>query len=159
MTASRREKSASPCDHDGAQKPHPRIACLDQRHLQVLSIMRCYFFSYANTSSVSWENGLEAAVRFFGEDRGLAIAWACLNVIQAMRSSRSTTFQFCNPFCECCQKRLTRHEEYLLDGLQAIAQGGTGQARIASMLLCEGNPDDVFLACLERLESKLHAFA
>ncbi|WP_306051214.1 hypothetical protein [Oceaniradius stylonematis] len=120
-----------------------------------LCIMRCYFMSYARPQSVDWELGFSNAVKHFGEQRGPNVAWCCLRTVQAMRVSRRTKFHFCDPFCPCCNKRLTNNEAHLMRSLQAVGRGKMGEARLSALMLCEGNPDAPFLEAVERLDSEL----
>lgn len=128
---------------------------LSKQQQDALCIMRCFFVSYARPQSVDWEVGMNSAVKAFGEDKGPKVAWCCLRAVQAMRVSRRTRFHFCDPFCPCCCKRLTVNEGHLMRSLQAVSQGRRGEAELASMMLCEGNPDAAFLAAVERLSAEL----
>ena len=123
----------------------------------VLCVMRCYFASYARPQSIGWEAGMDHAVKLFGEDKGPKVAWCCLRTVQAMRTSRRSMFHFCDPACPCCRHRLTPNEGHLMRSLQAVADGQMGQAKLASMMLCEGNPDGAFLDAIVRLEAELSA--
>ena len=120
-----------------------------------LYVMRCFFVSYARPHSVDWEIGMNKAVEMFGEYKGPRVAWCCLRTVQAMRTSRRTRFSFCDPFCPCCSRRLTTNEGHLMRSLQAVSNGRAGEAKLASMMLCEGNPDTAFLDAVERLSTEL----
>ena len=120
-----------------------------------LRVMRCYFVSYARPQSVDWELGIDSAVKAFGEDRGPQVALRCLRAVQAMRVSRRTRFHFCDPFCPCCSQRLTANEVHLMRSIKAAGQGRAGEAKLAAMMLCEGNPDGDFLDAVGRLNAEL----
>lgn len=126
--------------------------CLDRHQQNFILIVRCYFMSYTVPQSCSWELGVETAVHAYGSDRGPQIAWACLKCVQEMRTSRKTTFKFCNPFCKCCRNRLTQHEQHLVESFDYARRGADGALSLTSMMLCEGNDDKEFVRSLHALQ-------
>ncbi|MEM1378352.1 MAG: hypothetical protein AAGG69_13285 [Pseudomonadota bacterium] len=128
---------------------------LTPHQTNALSIMRCYFMSYTAPKSCAWEAGMETAVRAYGTKRGPHVAWACLKCVQEMRVSRKTTFNFCNPFCKCCRKRLTQNEQHLLESLDHAGTGAVGALSLTSMMLCEGNEDSGFINSLHELDDAM----
>ncbi|MEM0898722.1 MAG: hypothetical protein AAGI92_02090 [Pseudomonadota bacterium] len=138
----------------GSTAPEATHALSEDQRV-VLSVMRLYFMSYATPHMTCWENGIEAAVSAYGSHKGPRIAYCCLTAVQKMRTSRKNAFNFCNPFCECCRKRMSQHEAQFLQILQALEDRQHGRVELTAMMLCEGNECSEFIAALRELSLAL----
>lgn len=116
-----------------------------------LMVSRCYFLSFAEPHSQAWEFGLQRAEALFGPSLGGMFGSKVLAYVQGMRGARRNAFSFANPFCECCRDRLTEHERLFISALGCVQREELSQARLHSLILCEGHSTDAMLDAADRL--------
>lgn len=130
-------------------------AGFDPAEHAVLTVARLFFQSFAIPQGHAWISAFARAGALFppGTTRagGPEIAVATLAAVQAMRAARKSAFRFSNPDCPGCARILGAHERHFMDVLCAFRRGARSRAHAASMLICEGNPADPFLAAMSDL--------
>ncbi len=119
-------------------------AGLDPFEHAVLDIVHCYCHSYAHPNAMSWEAAFDSAATRFGP-QGSRVAHATMAMLRALRLARRSTFNFVNPFCPCCSKRITPHEVKFMRLLRAMRKGDTATARTEALILSEGGASAGFL--------------
>ncbi|MEO0637941.1 MAG: hypothetical protein AAFY73_15020, partial [Pseudomonadota bacterium] len=87
----------------------------------------------------------------YGELSGGVFANKALRYVQAMRLSRVNIFRFSNPFCACCQDKLTEHERLFISALGCVRDEAWSEASTHAMILCEGHSTSAMLDAAERL--------
>lgn len=121
-----------------------------------LDVMRHFFMAFVHVERRVRERAFAASARHFG-DEGDVLGLAAFDVVQAMRVRRRSMFSFCDPDCAFCSMRMTDCERHLLEILRAARLGQPARMRSHSMILCEGEPDALFLASVRRLVARLPA--
>ena len=111
----------------------------------LLLIARRYFLSYTRPEQPYWESAIDLAVSEFGPVRGAALAVALLNVIRAMRSARTTVFNFINPTCPDCAAKLSECERVLIQTIRSVRSGDAVGATTQALILCEGRDTEPIL--------------
>jgi len=141
-------------EHDPQPGTH-HLQAFDYSPVQIaiLEIMRFYFVAYADPQRNAWEMAFEHGQRVFGTTRGPVMAARVLDVVQAMRFSRKSTFRFSNPYCECCRKRISNSERHILDAICALDRGDTVGAMASALVLCEGFDTEPFLDAAKKLSA------
>lgn len=123
---------------------------LDPFERAVLDIVRCYCHSYAHPDAMSWEAAFDSAAARFGP-QGARVAHAAMAMLRALRLARRSTFNFINPFCACCSKRITPHEVKFMHLLRAMRTGDMATARTQALILGEGGAAAGFLDAVRDL--------
>lgn len=146
----------SPCTHRPLRPKELHISAvdLDQTEFHLLQVARWFFNSYAS-QGLSWVRAFVEAEDFFGRDDGPRRAYALLTVLQVMRRTRQSTFQFSNPSCPDCAMILTEVERRLFLSLAELRQGRLGRAQAELMMLCEGNLSEDMIVEVQRLAELL----
>lgn len=121
----------------------------------VLQIARCYFQSFAVPQGQAWLYATSVAEYGFASAQAPMIAARVLDMVQGMRVSRRSNFQFSNPFCAHCSQIVTPHERLMMLCLAAYRAGRKDQAEAHALLLCEGNPMERFLIETQTLAAQL----
>ncbi|MEM6546285.1 MAG: hypothetical protein AAF713_00915 [Pseudomonadota bacterium] len=132
-----------------------REARLDRAEQDVLHSARLFFQTFAVPESHSWIAALQDAQRRFHPQHGLDVAWRILAAIQAMRTSRKSTFSFNNPCCPQCALGLSQHERQFIGVLAALRCRQRSVAETHAMLLCEGNATAPLLEAMAVLSASL----
>lgn len=120
-----------------------------------LEIMRYFFVAYTDPERHSWETAFLHAQRTLGEDHGPVIATRILALVQAMRTSRKSTFSFSSPYCACCRNHVSNSEKHMLDAVCAIERGDPVGARANALVLCEGYDTESFLEAARKLAAEI----
>lgn len=141
-----------PCGHRPLRPKelHVTAVGLDQTEFQLLQIARWFFTSYA-TPGTAWVRAFVEAEDFFGRSDGPRYAYALLCVLQVMRRTRQSTFQFSNPSCPDCAVILTEVERRLFQALANYRRGRIGHTQAEVMMLCEGNGCEDMMVELQKL--------
>jgi len=144
---------------DCGRQPGPKECALsslglDPIETQILDITRHVFQSYAAPNTQAWLNGLAYARRAFGYSGPQAFALV-VDVLQAVRTSRTSCFIFNSPTCPCCAGVVTEHERRLILAFAAIRRGEVGRVRTELMMLCEGAPTGAVIRALIALSGHL----
>lgn len=105
----------------------------------VLTLARFYFQSFTNPQDQSWLNAVGHALQQFGHQDGPNIAVAVLAVVQTMRRSRMSVFQFNCAECRTCSVYVTAAERTFMSIIRAAAANNAEAAEGHAMILCEGN--------------------
>ncbi|MFP7675190.1 hypothetical protein ACG74X_17720 [Marivita sp. S0852] len=135
---------------------HVSVVGLDHTEFQLLQIARWFFTSYS-TPGTAWVRAFVEAEDFFGRKDGPRFAYSLLCVLQVMRRTRKSTFQYSNPACPNCAVILTEVERRLFLSLSELRQGRMGRAQTELMMLCEGNGLEDILIELQALVDILPA--
>ena len=135
------KRSNEACHH---RRPSPKeyllaTAGYDEVEKTVLEIARHYFQTFAIPQSQSWLRALQRAEAVIPGEQASNIGLDILAAVQAMRTCRSSCFQFNNPLCPGCAKIVSEHERQFLAVFQAMRHGREGPARTHALILCEGN--------------------
>lgn len=126
-----------------------------QSERAVLTMARLYFQTFVDPRSMAWARALTDADACFSPRDHPLVAAQVLAVVQAMRLSRRSCFQFNNPTCPCCSAIVTEHERRLILTLHAMRRGDNSRAQLEMMMLCEGNRTDAVLHCMAELARTL----
>lgn len=132
---------------------------LDQIEQLLLLTARQYFVSYTDPSHPHWETAFDICECQFGEAKGTQIAAGVLTVLRKMRLSRTSTFQFTNPYCRQCAGRMSDCECQLFSALRHMRNRDTQSAYKEAVLLCEGSQVQPMLNAMEKLCDLLPAAA
>lgn len=143
---SRKTPPANCCDPQDTKDALALVERLAEFEAQILGIARWQFQSFAFPQSQSWIESFKAAERCFGPPMAGHVTYATLNVVQAMRLARSSTFKFSNPLCLKCARLMTEPERQLTSALAAVRQGERSAAYIHALLLTEGNDPEPLLS-------------
>lgn len=127
-------RSILPCAFDGEE-------------LLILKLVRCYFASFAQPSSLGWADAIRHATDE-APDRAGETLRQTLNAVQAMRIARTSCFRFANPNCRSCSQGVTAHERQFMACVTSARKGDLMQADRHAFLLCEGNDTSAFLSAL-----------
>ena len=79
------------------------------------------------------------------------VAIAVLAARQTMRRSRTSTFCFNAPDCECCSIFLTDNERNFLNIIRSVSEGNMKKASTYEFILCESNGQDMLLRSVQLL--------
>ncbi|MEM6759027.1 MAG: hypothetical protein AAF601_06065 [Pseudomonadota bacterium] len=151
-----RNTKSNPCD----RTLHPNESLVadagfDEIELACLDISRLYFSTFAEPGGQSWMRAIDRAEYVFDHQSGASIASLVLKVIQAIRRSRRSSFQFSNPDCAGCARILTEHERRLIVAISAMRRGRAERAQVELMMLCEGNDTQAVMMWLTELKLAL----
>ncbi|MEM9058906.1 MAG: hypothetical protein AAGD13_00460 [Pseudomonadota bacterium] len=130
-------------------------AHLDIGEVAILEMARHLFQGFAKPECHGWMRAFQRAEEIFPPEIAADVAWKTLKLIQGMRISRRSCFQFSSPNCPDCAKVLTEHERQLLGVLVASRCRQMSEARTHAMLLCEGNQTDSLLGAAKDLSDVL----
>jgi len=134
----RKTKNANSCGREPGEKECTLVSLgLDRIEAQLLAIARHIFQSFATPGTQGWLNGLGRAEYAFCFD-GPQLFARVVEVLQAVRMSRTSCFIFNSPMCPCCANVVTEHERRLILALAAMRRGQIGRVRTELMMLCEG---------------------
>jgi hypothetical protein len=133
----------------------------------VLTIVRQYCSSFAMPDRQGWIAAIAASLEAFGDDLGPEVAVATLAVMQVMRRTRRSVFQFNAADCPHCASCVTPHERLLIAALRALRRGQGDAALAHATLLCEGNDARLLIRnlqgladrCLPRLQGRASVLA
>ena len=139
----------SPCCTGGTQMAAAQG--FDEFELQVLEIARYFFVTWSSPHSQSWMDAFMLAEQMFPAPFGATIAHAVAIMLNEMRSARPHLFNYHNPRCAGCSRKITDEERYLIAALQAVRRGQRSQAETQALMLCEGQDATAFLAACERI--------
>jgi|TARA_B110000003_G_C16544939_1_gene494318 hypothetical protein len=112
---------------------------LSSSELQIVTIARYYFETFAHPEKQSWQDAIAISVKKFGNNAGPVVALSVLSFLQNIRIARSSTFQFNNPKCPACSKFLTDHERTFFNIIRSILNGDNTSAAAFATILCETN--------------------
>lgn len=124
---------------------------LEPKELAILKISRYYFLNFADPVKQSWLSAISEALDQFGNKKGPEVAIAILAAIQTMRRSRTSTFCFNAPDCECCSIFITDNERNFLNIIRSVSEGNIKKARSYGFVLCESNGHDMLLRSIQLL--------
>lgn len=130
-------------------------ACLDTLEETCLEVVRHIFVTFAAPASQSWIRAFSIASDVFGTQEGANIALQLTKLLQAVRQSRTSVFQFNSADCSGCARLLTEHERRLMKAITEKRQGHQERAVLQMMLLCEGNSTDCVMTELTKLVQSL----
>lgn len=82
---------------------------------------------------------------------GSVVPMRLVLVINAMRRARTSCFHYSNPYCSCCQGRVTDEERLFLAVFRAVSEGRKSAAHSSAMILCEGGDTRAFLLRMNEL--------
>lgn len=113
----------------------------------VLQIARHFMQSFAVPESQGWIRAFGAAHECYPDETAPNFAIAVFALLQNLRATRGSGFQFCNPDCARCAAHLSEDERRLMEVVIAVGQGKRSDAHAAALILCEGTaPDGLFAA-------------
>ncbi|MDB6177390.1 hypothetical protein PAF17_07675 [Paracoccus sp. Z330] len=115
----------------------------------VLRIVRRIFHNQALVENDQMP--LDQALQVDPGALGSAVPLRMLLVINAMRRARHSCFTYANPFCQCCQGRLTNEERLFIAVFRACMHEQTSLAHGHAMVLCEGGDTRDFLKHMHQL--------
>jgi len=119
-----------------------------------LTAARYFCDSLANPHGQAWIFAVLAPECFFPGANSAEKMRRALAVVQEMRTSRRSTFQFSNPRCEGCASIVTQDERHLLQLVQHARNGQRSRVASSALLLCEGHAKaDVILAAHQFAEA------
>ncbi len=136
------------CRHGASNQLAVRDERLDRFERGVLEVMRHYFSTFAVPQSQAWMRAMEVAFLHFPESTAAMTSLRVLDVVQTMRRSRSSIFNFSSPTCPYCAGLLTDAERHLMATIQCVRSVRMGEAETHAMLLCEGNDARDFLTAV-----------
>lgn len=112
------------------------------QHL-VLQLCRWHFHAFTLPESQGWLNALRLAGSVVGPVRAGALCYDVVALVEALRRTRRSVFQFNPEACAGCRHWTTADERRLLGLLEAVERGQTGRAQTCAQLLSDGylNPD------------------
>lgn len=128
---------------------------LDRDEQILLTIMRYYFQSFAMPQSQGWMQAIRVGYEAFPEKEAANLTMAVLAVVQTMRSSRQSGFQFSNPDCAHCARTLSGDERQLMGTVASTRRGQRSRAHTHALLLCEGNDTEQFLNAVTDLTQQV----
>ena len=117
----------------------------------MLEIMRYFFIAYTDPQRNAWEMAFMHAQNRFGTVRGPVIVSRALDVVQAMRLSRKSSFRYSNPYCTCCRERISHSEKHIMETIRAFDRGDPVAAQANALVLCEGHDTGPFLKAAKTL--------
>lgn len=126
-------------------------AGLDRLDAACLEIARCFFATFAAPESQNWICAFSIARGLFTLQDGANIALQLLKLLQAVRQSRVSVFQFNSANCSGCARWLTEHERRLMKAITELRRGHQERALLQMMLLCEGNDTNRVMIELKEL--------
>lgn len=151
----------APARRSNSKEMDPRMTCkphsrrlgdtpvsnlgLDDFEVVLLSVVRHFITSFAAPDTQSWTEALRIASDTFGVSEGAKAAVTLLGVVEAMRRSRRSTFQFSDPNCPTCCSVVTPNERHLMRMVHALRRGRVSEAQTDAMLLCEGAQTEAVL--------------
>ena len=121
----------------------------------LLTLTRYFMESFAMPPSQSWLRAFHCAACHFGADEGAVVMQRLLFALQAMRSSRKSTFCFNAPECAVCSEIVTENERRFMAAITNARRGKPGAMTTELMLLCEGNDISLPEECFQSLSSAL----
>lgn len=124
---------------------------LDRFEHSILQITQLMCQSYAHPHSHAWEKALLMSKERFGTIGGGVVATAVLELLNALRKSRRTTFKFTNPFCPCCRASVSECEMRLLAIIKGKRTAQNQRVQMEAVILCEGFPAQKFLDSVDAL--------
>ncbi|QBX99990.1 hypothetical protein E2K80_03935 [Rhodophyticola sp. CCM32] len=139
------------CGLPKAGRRTERVADLDRFEADILSVARCFFQTFASPERQTWVQAFGMAQTLFPGLDGANLAIGVLNVVQAMRVSRSSVFTFSNPYCADCARILSDGERQLTSALYAVRLGHRSTAHIHALILTEGGETERLIYALEKL--------
>jgi hypothetical protein len=132
---------------------------LPTSHEPVLHILRHYFNGFAVPQSMSGITAFTTTNVAYDEIYGPQVAVKTLQMLQDIRLSRRSPFNFNSPACPNCRRIITEHERRVLLVLKAINASLFGQARTELMMLFEGNDIDQALRAVMDLNRVIRSYA
>lgn len=133
-------------------------AGFDAIECRLLKIARFFLVAYTKPQTQAWELAFDMGCTGFGESLGPHVSMEIVNVLRAMRESRKTTFHFNNPACPKCAERVTDCERHLVRTIKAVRSRRVADARMESLILCEGFDTEPLLEAVVRLVALLQSF-
>lgn len=124
----------------------------------VLQILRLYLQSVAEPGSLAWMAALAGAEEAYDRTYGPQIAVRVLTVMQRVRVSRRSVFDFNSPVCPTCSQIVSEHERRFMIALDCAGDGRLGQAQMELIMLCEGNDVDEALSAMDDLNRVIAEF-
>ena len=105
---------------------------LDGAEVGMLAVLRHFLTSFAKPESQAWIMAFGIAGERWGSSDGARMAQAMLGVLQAVTRCRGEwPFQFSDPMCPGCRRKVTCDEAALLRMLHHMRRDQTGPARLA----------------------------
>lgn len=139
----------------GATRPgrpaevHVSTLAPDSFASMTLALMRWHFQTFAAPETQGWLMALRCATTHVGPRAAGPLCYDLVALVQALRSARSSPFNFNPEGCACCRVWLTPEERRLMELLEALRHNQTGRAKALVQMLCDGAPDADFLAIAE----------
>lgn len=124
---------------------------LDDFETGLLKVLRHFCVSFAEPQSQGWIAGYGTATDLWGISAGPKAAQAVFLVLDAMQRRRVSVFQYNNPACVVCSKRMTGNERHMMQMLHNMRVGKIAKARIDAMLLVEGGDTNTVLVAAYNL--------
>jgi hypothetical protein len=131
---------------------------LSEEDKTILQIIRFYMQSVTYPKALSWMAAFSIADMTFGPVHGPQIAVRALDVLQQVRLSRRSVFNFNSPTCPTCRQIITEHERRFMVALNCVKDGLAGQAQIEMIMLCEGNDVNRAIIAMDSLNALIQAF-
>lgn len=133
-------------------------AGFDAIECRLLKIARFFLVAYTKPQTQAWELAFDMGCSGFGNSLGPHVSMEIVNVLRAMRESRKTNFHFNNPACPKCAERVTDCERHLVRTIKAVRSRRVADARMESLILCEGFDTEPLLEAVVRLAALVQSF-
>ncbi|MEM7472579.1 MAG: hypothetical protein AAF340_14620 [Pseudomonadota bacterium] len=117
----------------------------------VLTLARLFFLSFHLPKRQAWVSAFQFGEDRFGKSSGAAVAKGVMEIVNAMRSTRTSGFGYCDAFGAECSASLTREERYLISTLHHMRNQNPTAAAMNAMLLCEGADTTAYMARIDQL--------
>lgn len=129
---------------------------LEKQELLVLDLFRCFCLEFADPTTKSWVAAYAHAEEVMGLERGPVLAHLTANVLLALRRERQRAFNFIDPRCEKCKRRVLPTEIALIEILRATKMANRGGMLSALAILADGEEaPDTLAAALTLAETMM----
>lgn len=148
---------AASTDHHYPHLKHALVADqgFDSQELAFLALCRRLFEAMVTRDQAAWARVYRLAERQNGRAQSEPILRYTKYVVEAMRQSRASVFNYSKDSCLGCRKAITPEERLLVQCFHAIRRGHRSRAAAAAMMLCEGNDSARLFVSLEMLDFAL----
>jgi hypothetical protein len=140
---------------DTAAGQHLKAFGFDVQELQMLALCRRLFEAMSGPERGVWSSARSLAEAQHGAAAAERIMTLTIDVINAMRTLRSSPFTYGREGCACCCNLLTQEERLLIATFHNLRRRKKSRAYVQAMLLTEGRDPARLLVALEMLDFAL----